>query len=192
MKKLVLASSSKSRYALLQRLAITFETCNPDIDETPLDGETAPALVKRLSIAKAQAGAAKISAAWVIGSDQIAVVDGRLLGKPGNPETARSQLSFCSAKTVKFHTGTCLLSTKTGQYTYIETPTIVQVRRLTSQEISRYVEFEKPFDCAGSFHAESLGISLFEQVKSDDPSAVLGLPLIKLCELLRNAGFLLP
>ena len=188
MQKLILASSSKSRHALLQRLGVAFETYHPDVDETPLSGETVSVLVKRLSIAKAQAGAGHAPGAWIIGSDQMAAIGESLLGKPGKAAAAEAQLSLCSGKIVEFHTGVCLLDAKTRIYDYAVTITTVRFRRLSSQEISRYVEREKPFDCAGSFRSEALGISLFEQITSDDPTALLGLPLIQLSSLLRKGG----
>ena len=191
--KLLLASSSKSRRYLLKRLLIDFEICNPNVDETPLANESASALVKRLSIAKTRAGAQQIPAMdWVIGSDQTVDVDQQLLGKPGNRETAIEQLLLCSGQVAQFHTGVCLFNQALEEQHYAFAITQVHFRHLSSEEIIRYLNQEKPFECAGSFRSESLGCCLTTKISSSDPSALVGLPLIKLSYFLREAGFNLP
>lgn len=195
---LILASSSKARLQLLKRLHIAFNTEIPDVDETPLPAETPEELVQRLSVAKAQTIASRIQrdkntdadSYYVIGSDQTLEVDGTLLGKPGSADKAIAQLTQCSGKSVTFYTGVCLHGT--DNYDYAIVPTTVHFRDLTAEEIKRYVAYEKPFDCAGSFRSESLGISLFSSVRSEDPTALMGLPLITLCRFLRNIGVDIP
>ena len=188
MKQLVLASTSKYRKNLLQRLQIQFATCVPDVDETPLSDESAAALVQRLALAKAQVKSFSWADALIIGSDQIAVVNNQLLGKPNNIGSAYRQLECCSNQAVEFHTGLCLLDTSTDQYQFEDVVTTVYFRNLNKAEIRRYIDLEKPFECAGSFRSEALGITLFERILSEDPTALLGLPLIALCRMLREAG----
>jgi len=193
MTRLVLGSTSRYRAELLRRLVPQFEQRAPGTDET-LSTDEAPADgALRLAVAKAEGAAHGLSGgALVIGSDQIAELDGRALGKPGSIEAARDQLADCAGREVRFHTGLCLLDTRDGRRrTHLDT-TRVQFRPLAATEIARYVEREMPLDCAGSFKCEGLGISLFERIDSSDPTALVGLPLIALARLLREAGLAVP
>ncbi|HEY5804789.1 MAG TPA: Maf family nucleotide pyrophosphatase [Lysobacter sp.] len=188
---LILASTSVYRRELLSRLRLPFETARPDSDETPLPGEAPADLAARLAQAKASAVAALHPGAWVIGSDQVAEFDGRPLGKPGGREAAIAQLAAMSGHSVRFHTGVCLM--QAGRAPLLEQDlTVVEFRDLDASQIARYVDAEQPFDCAGSFKSEGLGISLFEAIESRDPTALVGLPLIATARLLRQAGFALP
>ena len=189
---LVLASTSRHRRHLLERLGLTFAAAAPGVDETRSQGEPADALVKRLSRAKAVAVATKHPGALIIGSDQVAEREGEILGKPGGHPQALAQLKASSGKEFKFHTGLCLLDVRDGKLREYTDVTRVLFRKLTEAEIVRYVETEKPYDCAGSFKSEGLGISLFEAIESSDPSALIGLPLIALCRFLRETGYPLP
>jgi septum formation protein len=190
--KLVLASTSRYRKALLDRLGLAFETMAPEVDESPLPGESPEGLVSRLSRAKAGAVAARLENALVIGSDQLAAVDGEVLGKPGTEENARAQLSRLSGKEVTFLTGLCLARAASGNtdskedFALVETP--VRFRQLSPAQIADYVAREQPLDCAGAFKSEGLGIALFERIGGDDPNALIGLPLIALCSMLEEAG----
>jgi len=185
---LVLASTSPYRRALLGRLGLTFTTASPEVDETRIADEPAQALVTRLAEAKARAVAPAQPEALIIGSDQVAVIDGRVLGKPGNRETAIAQLERASGKTATFHTGLCLLNAATGRARTVNEPFRVHFRNLTPDQIAGYVDREKPYDCAGSFKSEGLGIALFARLDGDDPNALIGLPLIRLVELLQAEG----
>lgn len=186
--QLVLASSSSYRKALLQRLGLPFASAAPGIDETPQAAETVAALTQRLALAKARALAPDWPQAWLIGSDQACQVDGRILGKPGNFERAREQLLLCSGKTVEFHTALVLHNSATGKTLSSHDSFKVRFRELTDDEIRFYLHAEQPYDCAGSFKAEGLGIALFEEMSGKDFHSLLGLPLISLCGLLRQAG----
>lgn len=186
--QLVLASSSPYRKALLQRLGLPFACASPGIDETPLPGETVDMLTQRLALAKAQALAPCWPAAWLIGSDQACQVDGRILGKPGDFERARAQLQLCSGRNVEFHTALVLFDSRSGRVLRSHDIFSVRFRVLPEAEICHYLETEQPYDCAGSFRAEGLGIALFEEMSGKDFHSLLGLPLISLCELLREAG----
>ena len=192
MSQLVLASSSKYRAELLERLGIEFSTASPDVDETPLPGEAPRALVARLAEAKARAVAVYHPAALIIGSDQVAVhlADGTevVLGKPHTAQRARTQLQALSGQHVHFLTSLCLLNAAADkvQLRVVDTP--VAFRKLTEREIERYVEREQPLDCAGAFKSEGLGIALFESIGGEDPNALIGLPLIELCTMLRAEG----
>ncbi|QDH70523.1 Maf family protein [Marilutibacter alkalisoli] len=188
---LILASTSLYRRELLARLRLPFETARPETDESPLSGESPGALARRLAVAKAQAVAAVHPAAWVIGSDQVAELDGQPLGKPGGREAAIAQLSAMSGRAMQFHTGVCLVRADTDAHVAVDVTT-VRLRKLSGAEIARYVDAEQPFDCAGSFKCEGLGICLFEAVESRDPTALVGLPLIETARLLREAGYTLP
>jgi MAF protein len=188
MPNIVLASSSRYRRQLLQRLGLAFEMDSPAIDETPLPQESPHALVQRLAQAKTQALAARYSQHWIIGSDQIACLDGVVLGKPGNFENAQKQLHACNGRRVEFLTALCLLNSSNGYVETIVEPFAVQFRRLSAEQIDRYLQREQPFDCAGSFKAEGLGIALFERLEGNDPNVLIGLPLIRLVTLLQNAG----
>ena len=182
--KLVLASGSRYRAGQLSQLGLTFEIARPDIDELPLAGESPEATALRLSEAKARAVSSRHPFAWIIGSDQTVDCAGELLGKPGSVARACAQLERMSGKTVNFHSGLCLLAPD-GHALLANTLTEVRFRNLSRGEIEAYIRKEQPLDCAGSFKVEGLGISLFEAIRSDDPSALIGLPLISLCNMLR-------
>jgi septum formation protein len=188
MSTLILASSSRYRADLLTRLGLCFDCHAPEIDESPLPGEPPADLVRRLSHQKAAAIAARHGDTLVIGSDQVAVAGQRILGKPGTAEVARAQLALLSGSEVTFLTGLCLLDSRDQSHQIAVVPTVVQFRTLTAAEIEDYVRREQPLDCAGAFKSEGLGIALFERLASEDPSALIGLPLIELCRMLRKAG----
>jgi septum formation protein len=190
--RLILGSTSRYRAELLQRLRIEFEQRAPGTDEAALPGEAPADRALRLAIAKAEAAAEGIADALVIGSDQVAELDGQILDKPGSPERARDQLAASSGRVVHFHTALCLLDGRSGRrHTHVD-HTRVHFRELADQEIARYIERERPLDCAGSFKCEGLGITLFERIDNEDPTALIGLPLIALARLLRQAGVALP
>ena len=189
---LVLASTSRYRRELLARLGLPFEVERPEVDETAHPGETPRALAIRLARAKAQAVAARLQDdGWALGSDQVADVDGQALGKPGNRSKAIAQLRAMSGGVVRFHTALCLAHADGRSVAGLDL-TEVHVRTLSDGEIERYVDTEQPFDCAGSFKSEGLGISLFDAIENRDPTALIGLPLIATARLLRQAGFRLP
>lgn len=188
MRRLVLASTSPYRKALLHRLGLPFETASPTTDETPLAGETSEHLVRRLAEAKARAVAERFPDALIIGSDQVAVLEGVILGKPGNHDTALAQLRAASGKRVSFLTGLCLVNAGTGRaQTEVVTFDVV-FRKLSAAQIEAYLRKETPYDCAGSFKSEGLGIALFERLEGDDPNALIGLPLIRLIAMLDAEG----
>lgn len=187
--KLVLGSSSPYRKKLLEKLPVNFDCYSPDIDETPLQDETPEQLVERLSIEKAKAVAEQYTDTLIISSDQIAIFQGEILGKPHNHERAVKMLSSFSGHTVRFETGLCLYNTNTGKHQYTSVPTIVHFRELAQETIERYLELDQPYMCAGSFQAEGLGIVLFDKLESQDPNALIGLPLIELTGMLINEGF---
>lgn len=191
-KTLILASTSPYRRQLLERLKLPFAVASPKIDESALPGETAHELVLRLSESKARAVASQHSSGLIVGSDQAAVLNGEILGKPGNRRNALAQLEKCGGSSVIFHTGLCLLDAGSGQVQLDDIRFEVKFRTLTRSQIERYIDSEQPFDCAGSFKAESLGITLFEYMRGDDPTALIGLPLIRLTMMLQNAGIQLP
>jgi len=191
MPRLILASTSIYRRDLLARLRLPFETVRPEVDEIALPGETPLELARRLATAKAVAVAERHEDAWVIGSDQVAELDGTALGKPGARDAAIAQLTAMSGRAVRFRTGVCVLRAGEAPRTVVDTTT-VRFRMLTAIEIQRYVDAEQPFDCAGSFKSEGLGISLFAAIETIDPTALVGLPLIATAALLREAGFALP
>ena len=188
--QLLLASTSPYRRELLQRLRLPFECVPPRVDETPSPGESPATLAARLAEAKAAAVHALHPDAWVIGSDQVADLDGRVLGKPGNFESAVAQLRAMSGREVAFHTALCVVGPGFRE-SAVDT-TVVRMRDLGDDEIARYLQAEPAFDCAGSFKAEGLGIALFEAMDSRDPTALVGLPLIATARLLRVAGFSVP
>ncbi|MEH6421750.1 Maf family protein [Pseudomonas sp. CGJS7] len=188
---LLLASTSVYRRELLTRLGLPFDTARPDTDETPQPGEVPLALAARLAVAKAEAVAALHPQAWVIGSDQVAEFDGRPIGKPGGRDGALAQLAAMSGREVRFLTGLCVTRHGRPPLTALDT-TVVRFRALSAAEIARYVDAEQPYDCAGSFKSEGLGIALFEAIESRDPTALIGLPLIATARLLREAGYALP
>ena len=192
MARLVLASTSRYRRELLERLRLSFDVARPDVDETASPGESPRDLAIRLAQAKACAVATQLADdAWALGSDQVAEVEGRALGKPGGRAAAIAQLDSMSGRIVRFHTALCLAHADGRTFADIDL-TEVHFRALTDAEIERYVDAEQPFDCAGSFKSEGLGIALFERIDNRDPSALVGLPLIATCILLRKAGFALP
>jgi len=182
---LVLASTSPFRRELLARLGLAFETANPAVDETPLPGEAPEASALRLSEAKARAVAEQFPDALVIGSDQVACLDGRAFGKPGTHENAVRQLKTMRGRSVNFFTGLCLLNTRTGKVHVRGVPTLVTFRNLADDEIENYLRREQPYNCAGSAKSEGLGIAIIAKMEGDDPNALIGLPLIALCDLLR-------
>lgn len=188
--RLVLASTSIYRRALLERLGIPFSAVAPEVDEASQPDEPPRALVLRLAEAKARAVARDHPDALVIGSDQVACLDDRMLGKPGDRATAIAQLSLASGRTLSFQTGLCLLDARSGQAQTLVEPFRVHFRDLTPAQIEGYVDRERPFDCAGSFKSEGLGIALFRRLEGDDPNALIGLPLIRLVSLLESAGVL--
>jgi septum formation protein len=188
--RLILASTSAYRRELLERLCISFEVISPKVDETPLTGESTLDLALRLAQAKAAAVAKQNPHAWVIGSDQVADLCGAAIGKPGNFERAMAQLQLMRGQTVTFHTAICLM--KGDAQTTLNIPTEVTFRKLSDDVLESYLLEEEPYDCAGSAKSEGLGITLLEAIKSDDPTALIGLPLIALTGLLRDAGFVIP
>ena len=188
--RLVLASTSRYRRDLLARLGVPFTQASPAVDEAPQPREHPADLANRLARAKAEAVARVQLDACVIGSDQVAELDGQPLGKPGSRERATAQLLAMSGRAVRFHTAVCVINA--GQVAALCDVTTVRFRALGEAEIARYVEAERPFDAAGSFKAEGLGITLFEAIDSEDPTALIGLPLIGTARLLRGVGFALP
>jgi len=192
---LILASTSIFRRELLSRLQIPFETKAPETDETPLSNEAPADTAERLAVAKAQAVAKNFPEALIIGSDQVAYLDHheqQRFGKPGTRENAIKQLRAMSGKTVIFHTGLCLYNAATGRSHVRGVPTEVRFRELSDAEINRYLDKEDALNCAGSAKSEGLGISLLEYMRGDDPNALVGLPLIALCDMLRAEGLELP
>lgn len=190
--RLVLASTSRYRKELLARLRLPFEVASPDVDETPSPGETPPALASRLAAAKAHDVAGQQAGeVWALGSDQVADLEGLPIGKPGGRDAAVAQLRAMSGRVVRFHTAICLAHADGRVFAACDL-TEVHMRVLEDGEIGRYVDAEQPFDCAGSFKSEGLGIALFDAIDNRDPSALVGLPLIATCRLLRQAGFVLP
>ncbi len=185
---LILASTSPYRRELLGRLGLPFEVANPQTDESRLPGESPEEMALRLSEAKARAVASAFPDALIIGSDQVATVDGKIYGKPGTHEKAVEQLCALSGKTVNFFTGLCLFNARTGQAEVRGVPTLVAFRDLSAQEIENYLQREPAYNCAGSAKSEGLGIALLRSMQGDDPNALVGLPLIALCDLLRNQG----
>lgn len=186
--RIVLASTSPYRRSLLERLRLPFEVKASSVDETPLPGETARDIALRLAQAKARAVAPSSPAALVIGCDQVAALAGTCLGKPGNHANAVAQLKAMRGKTVLFHTALALFNTESAVMQTAEVPTTVHFRRYSDSEIERYLELERPYDCAGSAKIEGLGIVLVERVNCDDPSALIGLPLVQLADMLRREG----
>ncbi|MGL4447769.1 MAG: Maf family protein [Shewanella sp.] len=185
---LVLASTSVYRQALLQKLGLAFECCDPQIDETPNLHESAEALVLRLAKAKALAGAQHYPASLIIGSDQVAVIDGQIIGKPLNAANATLQLRQASGKAITFYTGLALYNASTGVMNAAVEPFTVHFRQLTPRQIAAYIAIEQPFYCAGSFKSEGLGIALFNRLEGRDPNTLVGLPLMLLTEMLLTQG----
>lgn len=185
---LILASTSPYRRELLGRLGLPFITANPQTDESPLPGESPEALALRLSEKKARAVAADYPDALIIGSDQVAVANGHIYGKPGTHEAAVRQLQELSGQTVNFFTGLCLLDSESGEAVVRGIPTLVTFRTLKTPEIENYLQREPAYNCAGSAKSEGLGIALLQSMRGDDPNALVGLPLIALCDMLRQHG----
>jgi MAF protein len=192
MPQLILGSTSPFRKALLDKLGIPFTTDPPHTDESRLPGESPDQLVQRLAEAKAREVATRHPNALIIGSDQVACVNGSILGKPGNRENAIAQLSASVGKTVAFHTGLCLYNSAGSRRQIAVEHFSVRFRDLTTDQIERYVDRERPFDCAGSFKSEGFGITLFSSLDGRDPNALVGLPLIMLVEMLAAEGIILP
>lgn len=190
--RMVLASTSRYRAQLLRRLFEDFVQAAPDVNEGALSGEAPAQRATRLAKVKARVVARNFDDAIVIGSDQVAELDGAMLDKPGSVATARAQLAACSGREVRFHTAVCLINTRTEDCAHAVDLTRVVFRGLSPGEIDRYIAREPPLDCAGSFKAEGLGIVLFERIDSTDPTALIGLPLIALTRLLRECGVALP
>lgn len=190
--QIILASTSPYRRQLLQRLAVSFVCEAPEVDETPLPDEPPAELATRLALAKAHAVAKRYPDALVIGSDQVAELDGRLLGKPGTYEAALDQLTASSDRCVHFFTGVAVCRQRSGHERVHLEQVRVTFRQLSRAETARYLELEQPYDCAGSFKAEGLGISLFRSVESTDPTSLEGLPLIALSGMLRELNVQVP
>lgn len=186
--RLILASTSRYRRELLQRLRMPFEVVSPDVDESPQPGEAPGAMAARLALAKAEAVAAQQSDAVVIGSDQVAELDGAAIGKPHTHDRAFAQLRAMSGRRVVFHTAVAVVRRERGFAQALLAPVVVTFRVLTDTEIDHYLRAEQPYDCAGSAKCETLGIALLAAIDSDDPTALVGLPLIRTCALLREAG----
>jgi 7-methyl-GTP pyrophosphatase len=186
--RLILASTSAFRRALLERLQIPFEVAVPDVDETPLPNEDAPTTALRLAQLKAQSVAPRFQDALIIGSDQVAVLDGVQLGKPGNRENARRQLGAMRGRTVVFHTAIALLNGASGRTHTGIVPCAVTFREFSDDQIDRYLDREQPYHCAGSAKSEGLGIALIRKLEGEDPNALIGLPLIALVDLLAAEG----
>lgn len=187
-RRLILASTSPFRRDLLARLGLPFDVRAPDVEESRLVGEDAPALVARLAELKARAVARREPASLIIGSDQAAVLDGAIIGKPGDHRQATAQLRQASGRTVTFYTGLCLLDSASGQRQLAVESFRVVFRALTPSGIESYLRRERPYHCAGSFKSEGLGIALFDRLEGDDPTSLIGLPLIRLTRMLETAG----
>ncbi|MBK5013838.1 nucleoside triphosphate pyrophosphatase [Pantoea sp. S62] len=185
---ILLASTSPFRQALLRKLGLPFITAAPEVDESPQPGENAEALVIRLAVAKAQALAGTYPRHWIIGSDQVCVLDGAIAGKPHTAENARAQLRAASGQAITFYTGLALFHPASGRLLQCCEPFVVHFRTLTDAEIAGYVEKEQPLQCAGSFKSEGLGICLFDRLEGRDPNTLVGLPLIALNGMLQQAG----
>ena len=187
-RSLILGSTSIYRRELLSRLHIPFEVAAPEVDETPLPGEAPSVLAERLALAKANAVAAKFPNAVVIGSDQVADLNGQSLGKPGTHDKAVTQLRLMRGQTVVFQTAVAVVCLATGFEQCSLAAVNVKFRDLTDYEIENYLQLENPYDCAGSAKSEGLGIALLDAIDSDDPTALIGLPLIRTCQMIRAAG----
>lgn len=192
LRTIVLGSTSHYRRSLLERLRIPFETASPEVVEDRLPEETPQALAERLAREKAANVAARYPDALVIGSDQSAGIGERVLSKPGDHQRAAEQLAALSGQSVVFHTGVCLIDSASGREWIGVVPFTVHMREFDEDEIDRYLRLERPYDCSGSFKSEGLGVSLFRRMEGDDPTALVGLPLIRVCAWLREAGVTLP
>ncbi|MGA7179193.1 MAG: Maf family nucleotide pyrophosphatase [Thiobacillaceae bacterium] len=186
--RLILASTSRYRRELLTRLHLPFEVVSPNVGEAPLSGESPAQTALRLSALKAQAVANQFPDSLIIGSDQVLMLDADQLGKPGNYERAYEQLKRMQGRAMVFHTALTLLNSKTGRTQTRDIPTVVHIRRLSDAQIEAYLKKEEPYDCAGSAKSESLGIALMERIDCPDPTALIGLPLMALTEMLMNEG----
>lgn len=189
---LLLASSSPFRQTILSKLAIPFSSASPDIDESPILGESAHDLVARLALSKAKALSDDYPQHLIIGSDQVCVIDGEILGKPGNHANAIAQLKRASGKSVRFYTGLSLVNSETGESETVVDTFDVVFRSLSDALIERYLRLEQPYNCAGSFKSEGAGIALFERLEGKDPNSLIGLPLIELVALLEKQGVQVP
>jgi septum formation protein len=187
--QLILASTSPYRRELLNRLQIPFETYAPDLDETPLTGETPVQTATRLAEAKARAAGARFPEALIIGSDQVATLDGLQLGKPHTHDNATRQLRMMRGRSVVFNTALCLYNSQTGSVQNRMVPFTVTFRDLGDDQIEHYLTKEQPYNCAGSAKSEGLGIALIARMEGDDPNALIGLPMIALIDMLHNEGF---
>lgn len=187
-RQLILASTSRYRRELLSRLRMPFDVQSPHVDESPHDGETPTAMALRLAMEKASAVSQRHPAAVVIGSDQVADLDGTAIGKPGTHARAVEQLRTMSGRVVVFQTAVAVVCAQTGMAASALTPVRVSFRQLTDAEIEHYLHAEQPYDCAGSAKSEGLGVALLDSIESDDPTALVGLPLIRTCAMLRDAG----
>ena len=192
MSRIILASSSPFRRELLSRLHLEFDSSSPDIDESTMESETASELVRRLAKEKANAVAENLVDVIVIGSDQVAAFDNEIIGKPGNLENAIEQLKMVSGKQVTFHTGLCVIHSNSALIQTEEVKFVVEFRVLSEDKILRYLDKEPAFNCAGSFKSEGLGISLLNRMIGDDPTALIGLPLIRLTQMLEHIGVEVP
>jgi len=190
--KLILASTSRYRKELLKRLDLAFESVAPEVDETPLADEPPTETARRLAHAKAQAVRSRHPQALIVGSDQVAICEGQRLDKPGNHLNAVRQLQHASGRSVVFHTAVVLLNSNSGRVQTELVPTETRFRDLSEAEIQRYLKAEPAYDCAGSAKSEGLGIALLKEIRSPDPTALVGLPLIALCTMLRNEGIIVP
>ena len=190
--QLVLGSTSPFRREILTKLGLPFQAAVPDIDESAQTGESPEALVCRLAELKARAVAEQHPQGLIIGSDQVASVDGEILGKPGNRDNAVQQLLKTSGKVVTFYTGLCLLNAEKNRLQVVCEPFKVHFRELNQEQIERYIDKEQPLNCEGSFKSEALGITLFSKLEGDDPNSLIGLPLIQLVSMLGNEGIELP
>jgi len=186
--KLILASSSPYRKQLLDQLQLDFEVAVPDIDETPKAGETPEQLVERLAIEKAKAVAGNHPGCLVIGSDQVAVHDKEIVGKPRDHQDAVEQLRFASGKSITLFTGLALINSDSGKVQSLVEPFTIHFRQLTEEQIASYLKKDQPYNCAGSVKSESLGVALFERFEGNDPNSLIGLPLIRLVRMLENEG----
>ena len=191
-RQIILGSSSPFRRELLKKLNIDFITDSPEIDESPLENELPEDYVIRLSLEKAQAVASRNTNSVIISSDQCSVLNGQIRGKPHTHDKALQQLGESSGKRVSFLTGLCVYDSKNSSYELALVPYHVDFRELSETEIESYLTAEKPYNCAGSFKSEGLGVSLFKKLEGEDPNSLVGLPLIKLCEFLRNKGIQIP
>lgn len=189
---LILASSSPYRKSLLERLNLSFQSASPGIDETPLQDESPMQLTQRLALAKAQALRHQFPAHLIIGSDQVVLLDGKPVSKPGTHAEALKQLRRSSGQTLAFSTALCLLNSASDKHQVGVEPYSVTFRQLSDEQIERYLLQEQPYDCAGSFKSEGFGISLIERMSGDDPNSLIGLPLIRLCRMLAQEGVHLP